>query len=58
LKDQQAKRNWLQSAVLKRTKELQILNENLKNLAKKDSLIGILNPGNFFEAARHILIRS
>tara|TARA_R110001606_G_scaffold395664_2_gene568526 strand:+ start:146591 stop:147826 length:1236 start_codon:yes stop_codon:yes gene_type:complete len=58
LEDEQAKRKWLEDAVAKRTKELQILNEKLKDLAAKDSLTGILNRGNFFETAQHLLILS
>jgi diguanylate cyclase (GGDEF)-like protein len=55
LEDEQAKRNWLEEAVTKRTEELQILNEKLKNIAQMDSLTGILNRGSFFEAAGHLL---
>jgi diguanylate cyclase (GGDEF)-like protein len=58
LEDEQAKRNWLEMAVTKRTEELQILNEKLKILAKNDSLTGILNRGSFFEAAEHLLLLS
>tara|TARA_R110001592_G_scaffold67975_7_gene208284 strand:- start:1582 stop:2820 length:1239 start_codon:yes stop_codon:yes gene_type:complete len=58
LEDEQAKRKWLEDAVTKRTKELQILNEKLKDLAAKDSLTGILNRGNFFETAQHLLMLS
>lgn len=58
LEDEQAKRNWLEVAVAKRTEELQTLNEKLKILAKNDSLTGILNRGSFFEAAEHLLLLS
>lgn len=50
-----AKRHGLEEAVTKRTAQLQTLNEELKDLAKKDSLTGILNHGSFFEAAQHLL---
>jgi diguanylate cyclase (GGDEF)-like protein len=56
LEDEKAKRSWLEDAVAKRTEELQILNKKLENLAKNDSLTGILNRGSFFDAARHLLI--
>ncbi|MEQ9130052.1 MAG: GGDEF domain-containing protein [Thalassospira sp.] len=55
LEDEQAKRNWLEDAVAKRTEELQILNEKLKDLAANDSLTGALNRGNFFETAQNLL---
>lgn len=58
LEDEQAKRNWLENAVAKRTKELQILNQKLENLARKDSLTGTLNRGSFFETAQHLLVLS
>jgi diguanylate cyclase (GGDEF)-like protein len=58
LDDELAKRNWLEGAVAERTQELQMLNETLKNLAKEDSLTGILNHGSFFEAAQHLLVLS
>jgi diguanylate cyclase (GGDEF)-like protein len=58
LEDEQAKRNWLEDAVTKRTEELQILNEQLKNLARRDSLTGTLNRGSFFETAQHLLVLS
>tara|TARA_R110000765_G_scaffold42713_7_gene90054 strand:- start:1159 stop:2439 length:1281 start_codon:yes stop_codon:yes gene_type:complete len=58
LEDEQAKRNWLEDAVAKRTEELQILNEKLKDLAANDSLTGALNRGNFFETARHLFTLS
>ena len=55
LEDEQAKRNWLEKAVTKRTEALQILNEKLKVLATGDSLTDTLNRGSFFEAAQHLL---
>jgi diguanylate cyclase (GGDEF)-like protein len=55
LEDEQAKRNWLEDAVAKRTEALQILNEKLKVLASRDSLTGTLNRGSFFETAQHLL---
>jgi len=58
LEDEQAKRNWLEAAVAKRTEELQILNEKLKDLARRDSLTGTLNRGSFFEMAEHLLVLS
>jgi diguanylate cyclase (GGDEF)-like protein len=58
LEDEQAKRNWLEDAVAKRTEDLQILNKKLKELATRDSLTGILNRGSFFETAQHLLILS
>lgn len=58
LKDEQAKRNWLEDAVAKRTEELQLSNEKLKKLASKDSLTGALNRGTFFERAKHIFTLS
>lgn len=58
LEVEQAKRNWLEVSVAKRTEELQILNEKLKILARNDSLTGILNRGSFFEAAEHLLLLS
>ncbi|WP_187290781.1 diguanylate cyclase [Marinobacter sp. BSs20148] len=58
LEDEQAKRNWLENAVAKRTKELQILNKKLENLARRDSLTGTLNRGSFFETAQHLLVLS
>lgn len=58
LEGEQAKRNWLEDAVAKRTEDLQILNEKLKDLATRDSLTGILNRGSFFEMAQHLLILS
>lgn len=54
LENQQAKRNWLEQAVAKRKQDLEILNEKLKNLARKDYLTGILNRGSFFETAQHL----
>jgi diguanylate cyclase (GGDEF)-like protein len=56
LEDEQAKRNWLEDAVAKRTEELQTLNEKLKDLAARDSLTGTLNRGSFFETAQHLLV--
>jgi len=56
LEDEQAKRNWLEEAVAKRTEALQVLNEKLENLAKRDSLTGILNRGGFFDSAQNLLI--
>jgi diguanylate cyclase len=56
IEDEQSKRIWLEEAVAKRTEELQILNEKLKNLARSDSLTGVLNRGSFFETAKHMLL--
>jgi diguanylate cyclase (GGDEF)-like protein len=56
LEDEQAKRNWLEDTVAKRTEALQISNEKLKVLATRDSLTGILNRGSFFETAQHLLV--
>jgi diguanylate cyclase len=56
LEDEQAKRKWLEEAVEKRTEDLQISNEKLKELATKDSLTGVLNRGSFFETAQPLLI--
>ena len=58
LEDEQAKRDWLEDAVAKRTEDLQVLNKKLKELATRDSLTGILNRGSFFETAQHLLILS
>jgi diguanylate cyclase (GGDEF)-like protein len=58
LEDEQAKRNWLEEAVAKRTEALQISNEKLKELATRDSLTGSLNRGSFFEIAQHLLVLS
>lgn len=58
LEDEKAKRNWLEDAVAKRTDELLVANEKLKELAAKDSLTGILNRGSFFESAQHFLVFS
>ena len=58
LDNEQAKRNWLEDAVVKRTEDLQVLNEKLKELAKRDSLTGILNRGSFFETGQHLLVLS
>lgn len=55
LEDEQAKRNWLEDAVAKRTEALQVSNEKLKDLAAKDSLTGALNRRSFFETAQHLL---
>jgi diguanylate cyclase (GGDEF)-like protein len=55
LEDEQAKRNWLENAVAKRTEELQISNEKLTELATRDSLTGTLNRGSIFETAQHLL---
>jgi diguanylate cyclase (GGDEF)-like protein len=51
LKDEKAKREWLENAV-------QISNDKLKDLATKDSLTGILNRGGFFQTAQHLLVLS
>ncbi|MDE8601752.1 GGDEF domain-containing protein [Marinomonas sp. RSW2] len=58
LENEQAKRNWLEDAVAKRTEDLQVLNKKLEELATRDSLTGILNRGSFFEMAQHLLILS
>ncbi|SHK29165.1 diguanylate cyclase (GGDEF) domain-containing protein [Marinobacter antarcticus] len=58
LENEQAKRSWLEDAVAKRTEELQILNEKLKELARRDSLTGALNRGSFFEMAEYLLVLS
>ncbi|MGB2065585.1 MAG: diguanylate cyclase [Marinomonas gallaica] len=58
LEDEQAKRDWLEVAVAKRTEDLQILNEKLKYLATRDSLTDVLNRGSFFEAAQQLLVLS
>ena len=58
LEDEQAKRDWLEAAVAKRTEDLQILNEKLKYLATRDSLTDVLNRGSFFEAAQQLLVLS
>ena len=55
LEDEQAKRDWLEDAVAKRTEDLQVLNEKLKHLATRDSLTDVLNRGSFFDAAQHQL---
>jgi diguanylate cyclase (GGDEF)-like protein len=55
LKDEQAKRNWLEDAVAKRTEALQVSNEKLKELAARDSLTGALNRRSFFDTAQHLL---
>lgn len=58
MENEQTKRNWLEKEVSKRTEDLQILNTKLKDLARKDSLTGILNRGSFFETAQHLLALS
>ncbi|MCZ2721585.1 GGDEF domain-containing protein [Marinomonas sp. 15G1-11] len=58
LEDEQAKRNWLEDAVAKRTEALQFSNDVLKELATRDSLTGVLNRGSFFESAQHQLVLS
>lgn len=58
MEDEKAKRNWLEGAVAKRTEELEILNEKLKELATKDSLTGVLNRGSFFETGQSLLALS
>ena len=58
LEDEQAKRDWLENAVAKRTEDLQILNEKLKHLATRDSLTDVLNRGSFFEKAQQLLVLS
>lgn len=55
LEDEHAKRQWLEEAVAKRTKELEVSNLKLKELAAIDSLTGALNRGSFFETAQHFL---
>jgi diguanylate cyclase (GGDEF)-like protein len=55
LEDEKSKRDWLEEAVTKRTKDLQVLNEKLKTLATRDSLTGTLNRGSFFNTANHLL---
>lgn len=55
LQEEQGKRAWLEEAVAKRTEELQVLNDKLRELAAYDSLTGVLNRGNFFETAREWL---
>ena len=52
IEDEQAKRDWLENAVAKRTEDLQVLNGKLKYLATRDSLTDVLNRGSFFEAAQ------
>ena len=56
IEDEQAKRDWLENAVAKRTEDLQVLNEKLKYLATRDSLTDVLNRGSFFEAAQQQLL--
>ncbi len=58
LNDEKSKREWLEKAVTERTTELQILNEQLKDVAAKDSLTGVLNRGNFFETAQRLFLLS
>lgn len=58
LEVEQSKRDNLEHAVAQRTKELQVANEKLKDLAARDSLTGVLNRGSFFETAQHLLILS
>lgn len=55
LQSEHAKRQWLETAVAERTKDLQITNEKLQHLATRDSLTDILNRGSFFETAQHML---
>ncbi len=56
IESEQAKRNWLEGEVQKRTEDLLVLNDKLKDLAKRDSLTGILNRGSFFETAQQLLM--
>ena len=58
LNQEKSKREWLEKAVTERTAELQILNEQLKDVAAKDSLTGVLNRGNFFETSQHLFLLS
>lgn len=58
LEGEQARRDWLEDAVAKRTEDLQILNEKLKHLATRDSLTDVLNRGSFFETAQQLLVLS
>jgi len=55
LEDEQEKRIWLEEAVTKRTIDLQVANEKLKELAAKDSLTGALSRGFFYESAQNLL---
>jgi len=55
LEDEQAKRDWLEEAVAKRTADLQVLNDKLKHLATRDSLTDVLNRGSFFDSAQQQL---
>jgi diguanylate cyclase len=58
LKDEKNKREWLEAAVTERTAELQRVNEQLREVATKDSLTGVLNRGCFFETAQHLFLLS
>jgi diguanylate cyclase (GGDEF)-like protein len=58
LDGEQARRDWLEDAVAKRTEDLQILNEKLKRLATRDSLTDVLNRGSFFDTAQQLLVLS
>jgi diguanylate cyclase (GGDEF)-like protein len=58
LENEKASKKWLEIAVEKRTEELRISNEKLKELATRDSLTGVLNRGSFFETAQHLFILS
>ena len=58
LEDEKEKRNWLEDAVAKRTEELLVANENLKYLAAKDYLTGILNRRSFYDYSHPLLISS
>jgi hypothetical protein len=48
LEYEQAKRNWLEDPVARRTVALDTSNAKLKELATSDSLTGELNRGSFF----------
>ncbi|WP_220150360.1 diguanylate cyclase [Thalassospira profundimaris] len=58
LQDEQSKRMWLEEAVAKRTEELQVLNDKLRDLAAYDSLTRALNRGSFIETARQMLVQA
>jgi len=58
INQEKSKREWLEKAVAERTAELQVLNEQLKDVAAKDSLTGVLNRGHFFETAQHLFLLS